>query len=218
MNAIITCGLAPGEKVAQPQLAERYQIGLTPIREALQRLAQEGLVRSLPRFGYIVTPITLSDVKEVFELRSILDLAGIRLAIERGSDEELDRVVENAGRNYASRDQLSEAELLVRGAEFHTAVAVASGNRRLTGIVSKLVNELTRFFRIGLSRGGSLDEFLKEQLDLAEALRDRDRERCEQVIQRHYANALDLVREALAGEAPTNPGAPVAMSHLINLP
>jgi hypothetical protein len=59
-------------------------------------------------------------VKEVFELRSILDLAVVRLAIERASDEELDRILDDARQTYASRNQLSETELFVRGTEFHT--------------------------------------------------------------------------------------------------
>lgn len=75
-NEIITCRLRPGQQIAQPQLAERYQTGTTPVRDALQRLAQEGLVQPIPRFGYLVTQITLSDVTEMYELRSILSQIG----------------------------------------------------------------------------------------------------------------------------------------------
>ena len=57
---IITCVLRPGQQIAQPRFAERYGMGLTPVREALQRLAQEGFVQAVPRFGYIISPIAIS--------------------------------------------------------------------------------------------------------------------------------------------------------------
>jgi DNA-binding GntR family transcriptional regulator len=81
---ILTCTLQPGQQIAQPQLAEKYQAGTTPVREALHRLAREGLVQPIPRFGYIVTPITLSDVNEIFELRTIVEAASARLAAYEG--------------------------------------------------------------------------------------------------------------------------------------
>ena len=82
---IITCSLKPGMQIAQPALVEKYNIGMTPIREAMQRLAQEGFVTPIPRFGYTITPITFTDVREIYELRSILESAAARLAALRGN-------------------------------------------------------------------------------------------------------------------------------------
>ena len=75
---IISCALRPGQQIAQQQLAERYGAGITPVREALPKLTREGLVLTIPRFGYLVTTITISDVAEIFELRAILESAAAR--------------------------------------------------------------------------------------------------------------------------------------------
>jgi len=56
----------------QPKLVEKYQVGITPIREALQRLTQEGLIQPIARFGYVVTPMSLSDVTAMYKLGSVL--------------------------------------------------------------------------------------------------------------------------------------------------
>ena len=61
---IISCVLKPGQQVVQSRLAAHYQIGTTPIRDALHRLARENLVQPVPRSGYVITPITLTDIQE----------------------------------------------------------------------------------------------------------------------------------------------------------
>jgi DNA-binding GntR family transcriptional regulator len=117
---IITCVLQPGQQIAQPELAERYQAGLTPIRDALHRLAQEGLVQPIPRFGYIVAPITFSDVTEIYELRSILESAAARLAALRAPKEQLDQIVELADCIHVYQDHASYLRFLASNTQFHT--------------------------------------------------------------------------------------------------
>jgi DNA-binding GntR family transcriptional regulator len=95
-NDIIQCSLEPGQQIVQTQLAESYGIGATPLREALQRLAQEGFVRAIPRFGYVVIPVTLRDVREIFELRAVIESAAARMAAVRGSDRQLEKLRANA--------------------------------------------------------------------------------------------------------------------------
>src|SRR5512138_664350 len=106
-TAIITCTIQPGQQIAQPQLAEKYAMGTTPVREALQRLAQEGLVQPVPRFGYIVTPITFADVTELYELRSVLESAAARLAAMRANAEQLERIRQLAAASCPFTDRAS---------------------------------------------------------------------------------------------------------------
>src|SRR3546814_9020930 len=66
---IIRCALAPGEEVTEARLALRLGLGKAPVRAALMRLSQEGLIRALPRRGYLVAPVTLRDVQDIFQFR-----------------------------------------------------------------------------------------------------------------------------------------------------
>jgi len=77
---IISCVLAPGAEISETQLCAQYRIGKAPVRMALNRLAHDGLVRAIARRGYRVTPVTLKDIHDVFELRLMLEPAAARMA------------------------------------------------------------------------------------------------------------------------------------------
>lgn len=205
---IITCVFEPGQQIAQSQLAEKYQIGMTPIREALQRLAQEGFVQSFHRFGYIVSPITFSDVREIFELRSVVESAAIRLAAARGSQEQLERILAGADFTYIYKNLQSYREWLARNADFHRSIAVAAGNQRLVDLISRLLDELTRVLHLGLDLRDSGEEQRDEHVALAQALCDRDPDRAEQsfqsAIERSQRRVLEALTQRLAGDAPNN--------------
>jgi hypothetical protein len=77
---IICCLFAPGSEISEAQLCAQYKLGKAPVRMALSRLAHDGLVRAIPRRGYMVTPVTLKDIQDVFELRLLLEPPAARLA------------------------------------------------------------------------------------------------------------------------------------------
>ena len=83
---IITCAIAPGTEISEPQLCAHYRLGKAPVRMALIRLAHDGLVRAIPRRGYMVTPVTLKDIHDVFELRLMLEPAAARMAAGKVDD------------------------------------------------------------------------------------------------------------------------------------
>ena len=196
---IITCALQPGRQIAQRQLAEQYGAGLTPVREALQRLAQEGFVQAIPRSGYVVAPISLSDVREIFELRAIIEGAAARLAAERGSPEQIQRIAQAASFTYVYRDRQSYSRFLAFNASFHRSVAVAAGNQRLADQVARLLDELSRVFHLGLDVKDSAEEMQREHLALAQALCNRDAARAEEIVRSQIARSQQRVLEAIVG-------------------
>lgn len=213
-NEIITCVLRPNQQIAQPRLTEKYQTGTTPVREALQRLAQEGLVQPIPRFGYIVTPITLSDVTEIYELRSILESAAARLAAIRGPKEQLDQIVELASYTYVYKDRDSYSRFLAHNTEFHRLVAIATGNHRLVEAISRLLDGLTRVFHLGLDLRDSAEEMRTEHEALAETLCKRDPNEAERIVQAQIARSQQRVLEALM---PTAGGASGALGQAVQV-
>jgi DNA-binding GntR family transcriptional regulator len=196
-NEIITCILEPGQQIVQSQLAEKHALGTTPVREALQRLAQEGFVTPIPRFGYIVSPITFSDVYEIFELRSVFESTAARWAAVRGSEKQLKQIVDDANFTYVFKDRQSYSDFLAHNAGFHRAIAVVAGNHRLVDLISKLLDELTRVFHLGLDLRDSAEEMRDEHIALARALFDRDADRAEQIVQSQIARSQQRILEAL---------------------
>jgi DNA-binding GntR family transcriptional regulator len=198
---VITCAWQPGQQIAQHQLVEQYGFGTTPIREALQRLAQEGLVEPIPRFGYVVAQITLSDVREIYELRSILESAAARLAATRAKEQQLDQVAQTVHFTYVHGNRHTYSDFLARNAQFHRSIAALAGNERLAEQISRLLDEMTRIFHLGLDLRDSAEEMRNEHVVLARALGARNPDLAEQTVRDQIARSRERVLEALAGRS-----------------
>ena len=195
---IVSCTLKPGQLIAQAALTEAYHVGVTPIREALRQLAQEGFVQSVPRLGYIVSLITVKDVEEIFEMRMLLEVAAVRLAVRRASDEALYTVSQNADFTYTFKDPKSYSEFLKQNAIFHHQIAWISGNKRLADTVEKTLNELNRVFHLGLDYRDSAEEMHLAHTQLAQALLSRDKEKAEAVIRDEIERSQERVLKAVS--------------------
>ncbi len=196
---ILTCVLPPGAQIFEGELAARYGMSKTPVREALNLLGQEGLVQVLPRRGYLVAPITLRDVQEVFQLRLWLETAAAELAAEHITEEQLRRLRALVAVRYTYRDRASYARFLRANREFHVAVAEASGNRRLAAFVSKLLEDMERIIHLGLDLRDSADEMAAEHAELVDALLRGDAALARQVVTVQLQNSRKRVLEALVG-------------------
>jgi DNA-binding GntR family transcriptional regulator len=200
---IVTCIIAPGELISQPQLVERYGIGSTPIREAMQRLVQERLIGAVGRVGYVVTPITYSDVCEIYEMRIILETAAMQLAMERGSDSELTAIADSADFRYADGDIDSELEFVGRNFAFHLSIAAVSRNQRLVDGLSQLLHQSQRIlFANANSANGSL-EAREGHLAIADALCARDLVRGTGLVRRLLQHRQQLAIQQV--EVPLKP-------------
>jgi DNA-binding GntR family transcriptional regulator len=194
---IVSCKLAPGRYIAQVDLVERYQMGLTPIREALRQLSQEGFVQPVPRMGYVVNPITSKDVQEIYEMRTILETSSVRLAASRGSELEIRTIMESADFTYTYKDLDSYSKFLARNKDFHKSIAVLSRNARLVQQVSRTMDELTRVFHLGLDIRDSAEEMRDDHLALSRALIDRDANQAERLVRSEILLSRERVMEAL---------------------
>ncbi len=195
---ILSTRLMPGQQIVQNQLAEKYGLGMTPVRDALQRLAHEGLVQAVPRSGYIVSQITFSDVRELFELRAILETAAVRLAVARATDADLQEIARKANFSYVYSDHEDYRRFLARNQEFHCAIAALSGNRRLLESLERTLDGLTRVFHFGLDLRDSADEMRGEHTELVEALLRRDTDAAVEITSAQIARSVQRVMEALS--------------------
>lgn len=194
---IIRCLLGPGVEVTEAQLASRYRLGKSPVRSALARLCQEGLLQPLPRRGYLVAPVTLQDVHDIFQLRLVLEPAVARLAVGRTDNERLRELDAICKAGYVPGDKESEAAFLKANKEFHVTIARASGNRRLCKTISDLLDEMERLLHLGLSLRNRTDEMQHEHRALLEALSQGDEEAAERVTQEQIETARKMVIDAL---------------------
>jgi DNA-binding GntR family transcriptional regulator len=194
---IISCVLKPGQQVVQSRLAEKYQIGTTPIRDALHRLARENLVQPVPRSGYVITPITLTDIQEMFELRFLLESFAARMAATRGSEDDLQEIVRLADITYVFKDKESYLERIALNADFHRAIANAAGNHRIAEQLAGLLDELARFFYLTYDLKDLSEAMRQEHHLLVEAICSRNPDRAGQVAGDLVARAQQRAFEAV---------------------
>ena len=88
-HGILTCELMPGAEIREAELAARFEVSKSPVRDALISLEREGLVITIPRQGYRVAPVSISDMLDMFHLRAALERASMERIIRHASDEQL---------------------------------------------------------------------------------------------------------------------------------
>ena len=194
---ILTCTLAPGQVVSERELARRYEISKTPIREALAQTCHEGLMQRLPGRGYIVAPITIKDIRELFDLRLILEVAATEQAAQNPSPEQIIKLKEMAVVSYNLDDPESHTLFLKTNRDFHLALAEAAGNKRLVDMLGQLLNEMNRLFYLGLRLRDSSEEMTREHQEVVAAMENGDVERARDAISRQIINSRDRILEAI---------------------
>ncbi|OZI34877.1 GntR family transcriptional regulator [Bordetella genomosp. 10] len=208
---VISCRLAPGAFVTEPALMAAYDIRKTSCRIALVRLAQEGFVRSRPRKGYQIAPITLRDVEEVFTLRVQLEPLAARLAVGR-VDLGLLRELEAACRVQHPVLKLNDQIDVFMDANkaFHLAIAKASGNARLHKSLASLLDEMSRLVALGFGVQRTKPEIKHDHNALIDAFADGDGKRAELIARRHIETFQAMTLEKLyASLAQTGAAIPV---------
>ncbi len=194
---IMTCAITPGTEVSEPQLCTHYRLGKAPVRMALIRLAHDGLLRAIPRRGYMVTAITLKDIHDVFELRLMLEPQAAHMAAGKVDVQRL-RVLDEACRpGYQSDDIKSITRFLEANKAFHVAIAQATGNGRLAIMVSQLLDQMTRLLHLSLGLRNRSQEMQHEHRALVKALARGDSETAERISREQIEAARGMVLSAI---------------------
>jgi DNA-binding GntR family transcriptional regulator len=205
--AIVDGRLEAGERYAVAQLAERFGVSRTPVREALLVLERQGVVRFERNRGVRVLETTAHDLEEVFALRLLLEVPATRRAcalLRREDLTALERELKAMERLAGEED---EAAFMAHDKRFHEIILRASGNRRLTTIVSQL-RDLVRFrgaSTVGRSR--DLQAILAEHVVILDALRAGDADAAAEAMRAHL---VETGRLLLAQESAPTAGLPWA--------
>ena len=190
---ILSCSLAPGSTLTEASVMEKYGVGKSTCRLALARLVQEGFIQSIPRQGYLVTPVTLKDVEELFALRLLLEPAAAKLAAGKADVRALADIEACIRKNTASRNKGNRIGFFLdANREFHRAIALASGNARLANQISALLDEMKRLVALGFVQQDGSPHIDNDHTELMDALKRGDASRAEQIAFRHVETFRDM--------------------------
>uniref|UniRef100_A0A7C3APB4 GntR family transcriptional regulator n=1 Tax=Thermorudis sp. TaxID=1969470 RepID=A0A7C3APB4_9BACT len=196
-RSIIRCDLEPGQPITEEQLGTRFGIGRAAARAAIKRLHQEQFIHRITRNRYVVAPITLKHVNELFELRLLLEPAAARLAAGKLDPETQRRLQELARARYQVGDRKSAEAFLRTNTEFHALIAQASGNSLLASVIRGMLDKVERVHHMSHLLRDRSAEAIHEHQELLDALVAGDADRAEQVMIQQILAAKQFVIEAM---------------------
>ena len=182
---IIRGELLPGERLVEEQLAGRIGLSRTPVREALHRLEQDGLLSKRARGGYLVRPLTVPEVEEAEGVRSVLEGYAAHLAAQKAGDKDLALLAQNLEAFEQALAQGQVERLLALNKEFHHLLHQAAGSRLLAGLLADLDNVVERISRALISNLDAGTWSRGEHRAIHQALVDHDAKRAERLAREH---------------------------------
>jgi DNA-binding GntR family transcriptional regulator len=200
---ILSAALEPGRKLQLRFLMEHYDAGQTPLREALNRLTTEELVIGKEQRGFFVKPISLEELGELTKTRCWVEGLALResMANANAAWEEALLVahhrLERAPRslNPDRFDSNPEWERLHRA--FHACLIDGCGSRPLIGFCEQLADRLNRYRALSSRKAFRVRKVSQEHADILKAVLDHDIEEAVRLLQRHYGQTADFIREDL---------------------
>ncbi len=194
-RAILEGRIAAGERLLEPDLAQRLGVSRTPVREAILRLSQEGLVELLPNRGARVRLPTTEEVAEVYEVRSLIEAEAARLAVLVGTEE----VLPNMGEALVLLEQLPALDYagqIEADRRFHTVLVDASGNRVLATVFHALDAQMALVRQRSRDLNQTRTTHFQHQAIL-DALRARNAQGAAEAAKRHVLYFKRVVLERL---------------------
>ncbi len=181
-DAIIAGTMKPGEKVAEPELAERFGISRTPIREAFRQLESEGYLTVFPRKGAVVAAFSQRDVEEFYAIKRILEGYAARRACEKLTPRDIEKLqaINDRLRQLASEGDVKHFFKVHNS--FHELFVKAADNGKLTEMITGLVGRFQRLRIASLSVPGRMEFSVGEHQKIIEAFKNKDADLAEGLV------------------------------------
>jgi DNA-binding GntR family transcriptional regulator len=193
---IVSLELAPGAVIDERELIERLEIGRTPVREALRRLAHERLVEVYPRRGMFVTGVDVRELARLSEVRELLEPEAARLAAERATDTDREHLSLLMTELDAGLDA-GGSELMDLDERIHRAVYRAAHNDLLEATLEQYYALALRIWSIALDRAHELEEAVEAHRALLEAIQAGDGERAADTMRAHVQDFEQAMHRVL---------------------
>jgi DNA-binding GntR family transcriptional regulator len=205
---IVSLELAPASVLDEQGLADAIGVGLTPVRQALRRLAWESLVVILPRRGTIVADLHPADIENIFELRLELEALAAELAAMRATPAELHALDELMVETRAELDGANDPDTLIAlDRATHGALWEASGNAQLVRTLDWLYVHVLRLWNYALPRIEGIPALTADHLAIVDAVRSRDADAARRRMHDHVHGFQLAFRAAWSGVREQHPRA-----------
>jgi len=194
IKEMIVRGTIPaGKRMIESEIAESMGISRTPVREAVHKLEAEGLLNPLPKGGYVVRGLDISDIEETFEIRSILESFASYLAAHRHSNKEIVPLEEKMEEFQRYLDKHDLKELARINTEFHELLYTLSRSPRLVKMIHNLRDEIYFLRKIILRSVDMARLSNKDHREIIKAIKKREAKKVERLVRDHILRGKEFV-------------------------
>ena len=200
-DMILAGTLKGGTRLGQVELARQMGISRTPLREALMRLEQEGLIAMLPQGGLRVVELDAEGAIELYEIREVLDGLAARLAAMRTGNEGLKALEGHLKKMEGAMKSGNAHNWFINHHAFHEEIFRLCGNGRVLGLSANVRLSIQRFHQLLLTTPNRLEIAFAEHKEIYNAIKAGDPVRAEAEARRHIANAREIVVGVMEAES-----------------
>ena len=200
-SEIVSLARRPGEPIVEAEIARAYGVSRTPAREAILRLAHEGLIDIFPQSGTYVSPIPVADLAQSIELRRVLEEAVVRRAALRAGEADLARLRDELKRQAACETGADHAEFHASDERFHEILSECADRRQFWQVVLQTKTQVDRFRRSTLPVAGRMGHVVAEHAAIVDALAAQDGDAAALAMTSH----LDALLAAVEGARTAHP-------------
>lgn len=195
-EAILNGYFEPGEKLDQDFIAEELEVSRTPVREALKRLESEGFIELRPHYGAFIAEVSRQDIREVYEMRRLLESEVVRQVTPLIPESVLDELERSLAETQAQFNAGDSAKHFESDVYFHETIVNFVENGLLKEIIDSLTNRISMVRRFAQSKPGShLVESFKEHRAILQAMRQRDPEQAAELMALHLEKSALRIQE-----------------------
>lgn len=199
---IIEGVLPPGAQLHEVELAESFGVSRGPVREALQRLIQEGLLRSEAHRGVFVPVMSVDDVVDIYFAREALESAAVRRITGTSRTASAYKALDKVVRGMESAEKADDWKLVAsRDLDFHTALVAAAESPRLERMFTTVISETRLCLSMLTSEAKGRADLVNEHREISELIRADDTSGAIAVLSKHFDDAVVTLRQALEAEA-----------------
>jgi GntR family carbon starvation induced transcriptional regulator len=203
-NDIIQGEYSPGQKLHIKTLKDRYNVGTSPLREALSQLIAKDLVVSENQRGFYVSDISIDDLTDIYLARAKIESLCIEMAIDKGDDFWEANLIAASHRlnKYSKLDKIDMGEWQSRHAAFHEALVVGCMSPRLFQIRDSLFEKSTRYrnlwLRENVTNSAALEINQNEHAALLILALERDKKSAKKLIEAHIMTPVEIIKKSLS--------------------
>jgi len=197
--AILNGVYKPGERLRQEELARRLGVSRAPLREAMPRLEAEGIVVQLPRRGYAVVSLEPAEIREIFDLRILIEVKAVSIAtaVRTAADVRQLRKILSEMRALDVADADQRTRWFTLNSEFHESLLIPSQRRHFLRAIASLRTAVESYIRVEIALTGNVDASNDEHEQLVDAFEAGDVETVARITREHIEHTADRLLKGL---------------------